>query len=173
MSMQPSAVTVPAADSDLAGLGIAPVPEVWPPATSVTAVLDRPAAAGRPGPGRAGPDRGTAPSRGGHGQPPGRQPPGPRQFALLLAETLAGAMPAHEVLPLLSDRARAQLHRLLPLLRGEHRPRVLRVLTATPSTDAIEMTVVMLAGARARALAIRLEQAPATGRWLCTDIEAG
>lgn len=80
-----------------------------------------------------------------------------------------------------------QLHRLLPLFSDGHRPRVLRVLTARPSHDVIEMTMVVLVGARARALAVRLERPGAadagaarpgrpgklTGQWLCTDIEAG
>jgi hypothetical protein len=166
MFMQPSAVTVPAADTDLAGLGLARVPEVWPPAAD-----------GRAGCPAGGP---AAPSGAG----PAAASPWPRQFALLLAETLAGARPARQVLPWMSERGRHQLNRLLPLLRDEHRPRVLRVLTATPSADVIEMTVIVLIGARARALAVRLERVAAGGgrraapgspasQWLCTDLEAG
>jgi Family of unknown function (DUF6459) len=160
MTMQSIAVTGPAADTDLAGLEVSRVPEVWPPAAA------GPAAS--PGAGAAG--------------PAACQQPGPRQFALLLAETLAGARPARQVLPWLSDRGRAQLHRLLPLLHGEHRPRVLRVLTTAPSPDVVEMTVIVLIDTRARALAVRLERSAGTGRrtapgaaapqWLCTDIEA-
>jgi hypothetical protein len=166
--MQPSAVTVPAADTvppvpGQADLRLTRVPDVWPPASGQT---------GYEGPASAGP---AAPSAA--------PSPWPRQFAVLLAETLAGARPARQVLPWMSERGRHQLHRLLPLLRDEHRPRVLRVLTATPSADVIEMTVIVLIGGRARALAARLERiaggtrrpvpgSPAS-QWLCTDIEAG
>ncbi len=166
--MQPSAVTMPAADTDLDRLGLARVPEVWPPAAGGQAGSQCP-----DGDGPAGPS----------GDGPAAQSPWPRQFALLLAETLAGARPVRQVLPWMSERGRHQLQRLLPLLRDEHRPRVLRVLTTTPSADVIEMTVIVLIGTRARALAVRLERiaggarrplpgGPAS-RWLCTDIEAG
>jgi hypothetical protein len=161
MTMQSFAVTGAAADTDLAGLGVSRVPEVWPPAAAAG-----PAAS--PGAGSAAPAAG--------------QLPGPSQFALLLAETLTGARPTRQVLPWLSTRGRAQLHRLLPLLRCEHRPRVLRVLTTAPSAGVVEMTVIVLIGTRARALAVRLERSSDTGRrqapgvlapqWLCTDIEA-
>jgi hypothetical protein len=102
---------------------------------------------------------------------------------VLLAESMTGVRPAAQIQPWLSRRGSAQLHRLLPLLRAEHRPRVLRVLTTMPSPDVIEMTMVVLIGARARALAVRLERGGASAaaaprgtpaaRWLCTDIEAG
>jgi hypothetical protein len=108
--------------------------------------------------------------------------PWPRQFAVLLAETLAGARPLQQVLPLMSERGSTQLRRLLPLFCGDYRPRVLRVLTAAPSPGVIEMAIVVTVGPRTRALAVRLERAaraapawrvkPATP-WRCTDIEAG
>jgi hypothetical protein len=50
---------------------------------------------------------------------------------------------------------------------------VLRVLTTRPVPGVIEMTMVVAAGPRTRALAVRLEQSGQPLRWLCTDIEAG
>jgi hypothetical protein len=118
----------------------------------------------------------------------------PRQFAVLLVEGLAGMRPVRQLMPWMSSRGGAQLHRLLPLFAGGHQPRVLRVLTASPAPDVIEMTMVVATGSRARALAVRLERASrpshsgragSAGRqeaspvrakfapdWLCTDIEA-
>jgi hypothetical protein len=79
------------------------------------------------------------------------------------------------------------LRRLLPQFASGRQPRVLRVLTAWPAPDVVEMTVVVETGQRTRALAVRLERVrprevqvrDATGRrekpaaqWLCTDIEA-
>src|SRR5579875_2183048 len=112
------------------------------------------------------------------------------RFALLLAETLAGARPLRQLLPWTAERARGHLDRLMPLFSGGQRPRVQRVITSRPTRDAIEMTLVVGVGARTRAIAVRLERvrrpasaghAPATRpgtaartapRWLCTDIEA-
>ena len=45
-----------------------------------------------------------------------------RQFAMLLAEALAGARPVRQLQPWLSERGRVHLHRLLPLFAGGHRP---------------------------------------------------
>ncbi len=109
-------------------------------------------------------------------------PAWPRHFAVLLAEALAGARPLRQVLPLMSERGGIQLRRLQPLFGGGLRPRILRVLTAAPSPDVIEMTLIVASGGRARAVAARLERtAPAQrplGRrravppWRCTDVEA-
>jgi hypothetical protein len=103
--------------------------------------------------------------------------PWTRQFALLLVEAMAGARPAQQVLPWMSQRGSIQLGRLLPAFRSEHRPRVLRVLTAESSPDVIEMTVIIAAGPRTRAVAVRLQRAARDRRrnappWLCTDVEA-
>lgn len=112
-----------------------------------------------------------------------------RQFAGLVAEALAGARPARHIHPWTSERARVQLRKLMPLFVGGQRPRVLRVMTARPTVDVIEMTVIVGVRERTRALAIRLEQAAprplpgpdghcaiggpsSTPRWVCTDIEA-
>jgi Family of unknown function (DUF6459) len=169
MSMQQAAMSAASADGDLAAIGLTRVPEVWPPLAS-TELAAVPAAAGSP-------------------KPPAQDRPWTHQFAVLLAEAVTGARPVQQILPWLSKRASLQLHRLLPVLRGEHRPRVLRVLTAMPSQDVVELTMVVLIGPRARALAVRLEhtaqpehtahpehtawRGKLATRWLCTDIEAG
>lgn len=112
-----------------------------------------------------------------HVQPraPDPGPVFPRQFAVFLIEGLAGVRPVRQLMPWMSKRGSAQLHRLLPLFTAGHRPRVLRVLTTRPAPDVIEMTVIAAIGQRTRALAIRLERAAEPSResqrWLCTDIE--
>ena len=78
-------------------------------------------------------------------------------------------------MPWLTERARFHLRRLAPAFSSGHRPRVLRVLTSQPSSGVVEMSVVIAAGTRTRALALRLELDKLAGqhpRWLCTDIEA-
>jgi hypothetical protein len=154
--------------ADLAAMRIVSLPEHWPPLAD-----DQP-------PGRAA----------------GREPGGPadpgqalaRQFAMLLAEGLSGVRPVRQLMPWMSSRGSAQLRRLLPLFTDGHRLRVLRVLTASPAPDVIEMTLVVASGPRTRALAIRLERtvtSDKTGKqrngtarreklatpWRCTDIE--
>jgi Family of unknown function (DUF6459) len=104
-----------------------------------------------------------------------------------------------QILPCTSERARIQLHALMPLFGGGQRPRLLRVIATRPARDVIEMTVIAGLGTRTRALAVRLQRAdpaerppawltpagpagrrqvsalparPTAPRWLCTDIEA-
>ena len=162
-------------DLDLATMCVTSVPEVWPP-------LDgRPTAESSPGSGRdpaLGRDQ-AAPGRADQGD---QATPWPRQFAVLLAEALAGVRPLQQVLPCMSGRGSIQLRRLLPLFCGDYRPRIQRLLTTMPSADVIEMTLVVTAGPRTRALAVRLERAASAGQqawrgkpaapWLCTDVEA-
>lgn len=119
---------------------------------------------------------------------------GPRQFAVLLTEVLAGVRPVRQLRPWLSERGSVHLHRLMPLFDDGYRPRITRVLTTRPARDVIEMTLIVTVGPRTRALAVRLERIypagrPAAGeklavaaaaiprsltsaRWHCTDIEA-
>jgi hypothetical protein len=132
-----------------------PLTDLWPP-------LDQEPAAGSEvaGPSRAQP-LATDPG-----------PALPRQFATFLVEGLAGVRPARQLMPWMSKRGSVHLHRLMPLFKGGHQPKVLRVLTARPAPDVIEMTMVVVTGPRTRAIAIRLEHAGQPGRWLCTDIEA-
>ena len=78
--------------------------------------------------------------------------------------------------------ARAHIQRLGPQLASGQQPRVRRVVTFHPTSDVMEMTVVVGFGARVRALAVRLERADlhpgACSRrrqppdWLCTAVEA-
>ena len=106
----------------------------------------------------------------------------PSQFAQVLAETLAGSRPASQITPWTTERARAHIRRLGPLLAAEQRPRVQRVLTSRPVKDVVEVSVIVGFGPRTRALAARLERAgpqaatlgrPARqARWLCTAVES-
>ncbi len=106
----------------------------------------------------------------------------PSQFAQVLAETLAGSRPASQITPWTTERARAHIRRLGPLLAAEQRPRVQRVLTSRPVEDVVEVSVIVGLGSRTRALAARLERAgpqaatlgrPARqARWLCTAVES-
>jgi hypothetical protein len=113
----------------------------------------------------------------------------PSQFAQVLAETLAGSRPADQIATWTSEQARKQISQLGPVLAAAQRPRVRRVIVSSPARGVLEMTVIVGLGPRARAIAIRLEQAspivgersasdhpgtpgqPAT-RWLCTAVEA-
>ena len=157
-------------DLDLATIGVTSVPDVWPPLDGSPSVEASPSL---------GHDL-AATRQAGQGE---QGTPWPRQFAVLLAEALAGVRPLQQVLPWMSGRASIQLRRLLPLFCGDYRPRILRVLTTLPSPDVIEMTLVVTAGPRTRGLAVRLERAASPGQrawrgkpatpWLCTDIEAG
>jgi hypothetical protein len=99
----------------------------------------------------------------------------PRQFAVLLAEALAGIRPVGQLRPWLSERAGVQVQRLLPLFGTARQLRVLRVITTHPARYVIEMTVVVDLGPRRRALAIRLEQGTTAAQapsWRCTAVEA-
>jgi hypothetical protein len=107
----------------------------------------------------------------------------PRQFAQVVVEILAGSRPTRQIFPWTTDRARAQLRRLSPLLRCDRRPKIQRVMTSRPTALVVEMTVVVDFGVRTHALAMRFEHVAARpaapglparpARWLCTEIEAG
>ena len=107
----------------------------------------------------------------------------PRQMALVVVEVLAGVRPQRQLVPLATDRVRARIAGLAPLLACDQRPRVARIMTSSPAARVVEMTVVVNFGARSRALAMRFEHVagrPAApgwparpARWLCTAIEAG
>jgi Family of unknown function (DUF6459) len=116
---------------------------------------------------------------GGAGEGPGRWP---SQFAQVLAETLAGSRPASQMTPWTTERARAHIRRLGPLLAAGQRPRVHRVLASRPVDDVVEIAVIVGFGPRTRALAARLERASPRAatpgrpgrqaRWLCTAVES-
>ena len=119
---------------------------------------------------------------------PGAFPGWPSRFAQVLAETLAGSRPPGQMVPWTTEMARLHIERLGPQLASGQRPRVRRIVTYHPTSDVIEMTVVVGFGVRVRALAVRLERVgphpqtgpqqrnasrrPQTPRWLCTAIEA-
>jgi len=155
MSVQPALASRDLDAQEESAIKLVPLTDVWPP-------LDQePAAA-------------SEPARTGYAQPPAADPGPvlPRQFATFLVEGLAGVRPVRQLMPWMSKRGSVHLHRLMPLFSGGHQPKVLRVLTARPAPDVIEMTMVVVTGARTRAIAIRLEHAEQPRRWLCTDIEA-
>ena len=107
----------------------------------------------------------------------------PRQFAQVMVEILAGARPQRQIAPWTTDRVRAQIRHLGPVLAADRRPRIQRVVTSRPTASVVEMTVVVSFGARSRALAMRLEYVAAReaapgwparpARWVCTELEAG
>jgi hypothetical protein len=117
---------------------------------------------------------------------PGRLPPGdgswPGQFAQVLVETLAGSRPPRQMTTWTTERTRARIQRLGPMLAAGQRPQLRRVVAFRPASGVIEMTVVVSFGPRVRALAVRLEHTPPPRalpghqprgpRWLCTDLEA-
>jgi hypothetical protein len=117
---------------------------------------------------------------------PGRLPPGdgswPGQFAQVLVETLAGSRPPRQMTTWTTERTRARIQRLGPMLAAGQRPQLRRVVAFRPASGVIEMTVVVSFGSRVRALAVRLEDTPPPRalpghqprgpRWLCTDVEA-
>src|ERR1700744_880938 len=106
----------------------------------------------------------------------------PSQFAQVLAETLAGARPASQLTPWTTERARAHIRRLGPVLGAGRRPRVQRVHASQPANDVVEVALVAEFGPRTRAVAARLERTRALpdrpgrpGRaspWLGTEIES-
>lgn len=191
---------------DLMAVRLTEVPDSWPPYDDEVPAADA-YAAGQPGqpgghgdghgtahgptedsgedheptPGRRGDDRGPDGGRGGGGGDTDADR-WPSQFAQVLAETLAGSRPASQMTPWTTERARAHIRRLGPLLAADQRPRVHRVLTSRPVEDVVEVAVIVGFGSRTRALAARLERAgpqratwnrPARqARWLCTAVES-
>ena len=136
---------------------------------------------------QASPDQPTGP--GGPSAPAGKPCADgwPSQFAQVLAETLAGSRPAHQLTPWTTEQARRRIRQLGPLLATDQRPRVRRVLTSAPAADVLELTAIVGFGPRVRALALRLERAdssPSGGsggsgrsgrsgrKWCCTAIES-
>jgi hypothetical protein len=107
----------------------------------------------------------------------------PRQLAVVIVEVLAGVRPDRQLVCLATDRVRARVGNLAPILAAGRRPRIARIVVSRPADRVVEMTVVVNFGARSRALAMRFEHAAARpaapgwparpARWLCTALEAG
>ena len=107
----------------------------------------------------------------------------PLQFAQVVVEILAGARSPRQIIPCTTDRVRAHIGELMPLLASDQRPRIQRIVTSRPTARAVEMAVVVSFGPRSRALAVRCEHLPARpaapglpprpARWLCTELIAG
>jgi hypothetical protein len=97
----------------------------------------------------------------------------PRQFAQVLAETLAGSRPAQQVRPWTTEQTRQRIRQLGPMLATGQRPMVRRVMTSAPSEGVLELTAVVGFGPRVRVLALRLERADGSPpRWQCTALES-
>ena len=147
-----------------------------PAAAGRPAVLAQPAAAGRPA---------VLAQPTAAGDPAGADPAGAwlRRLAVVIVEVLAGVRPDRQLVPLATDRVRARIRGLVPLLACDRRPRIARIVTSRPAARVVEMTVVVHFGVRSRALAMRFEHVAARpaspgwparpARWLCTAIEAG
>jgi Family of unknown function (DUF6459) len=158
---------------DPAAVRLCRIPDSAPPYDSDTAASPPPAPAHPPGP--AAPASRASPPQPGRpaGLPvPAAAPAWPGYFAQVLAETLAGVRPATQLVPWTTERARNRIQQLGPRLAAGQRPRIRRVMTFRPTTDAMEMTVVVGFGPRLHALALRLERGDSTARWLCTTVEA-
>lgn len=107
----------------------------------------------------------------------------PRPLAVVIVEVLAGVRPDRQLVPLATDRVRARIRSLAPLLGSGRRPRIQRIMMSRPAARVVEMTVVASFGPRSRALAMRFEHvagrpaapgwAARPARWLCTAVEAG
>jgi Family of unknown function (DUF6459) len=107
----------------------------------------------------------------------------PRPLAVVIVEVLAGVRPDRQLIPLATDRVRARIRSLAPLLGSDRRPRIQRMVMSRPTTRVVEMTVVASFGPRSRALAMRFEHVAARpaapgwparpARWLCTAVETG
>jgi Family of unknown function (DUF6459) len=152
------------------------------PDAEPTAAVDS-AGADMAGAGVAGADPAGADPAGA--DPAGADPAGAwlRRLAVVIVEVLAGVRPDRQLVPLATDRVRARIRGLVPLLACDQRPRIARIVTSQPAARVVEMTVVVHFGVRSRALAMRFEHVAARpaspgwparpARWLCTAIEAG
>ncbi len=153
------------------------IPLAAPPYDDELAGNDDPIARGpAPPPGTGGPAHPVADPPAGPrtARPPDADPGGwPDQFAQILAETLAGSRPAHQLTPWTTERARRQIRKLGPLLATGQRPRVRRVMSSAPASGVLELTAIVGFGPRVRVLALRLERDESRrGRWCCTAIDS-
>jgi hypothetical protein len=175
---RPAVLAQPAAAVDSAGADMAgAVVAGADPAGADLAGAD-PAGADLAGADPAGADPASA-------DPAGADPAGAwlRRLAVVIVEVLAGVRPDRQLVPLATDRVRARIRGLVPLLACDRRPRIARIVTSRPAARVVEMTVVVHFGMRSRALAMRFEHVAARpaspgwparpARWLCTVIEAG
>lgn len=125
----------------------------------------------------------------GTAQPTAQPPTGgtwPSRFAQVLAETLTGTRPPEQIAAWTTERARTRISQLGPAMATAHRPRVRRILAASPTSGVLEMTIIVGLGPRVRALAVRLERADQpspgahgqpghaqdVGPWRCTAVDA-
>jgi Family of unknown function (DUF6459) len=112
---------------------------------------------------------------------PGLRAAWPGQFAQVLVEVLTGYRSPKQLVPMTTERVRAQVDMLSYAVAAGQRPRIRRVMTSQPAAGVVEMTMVVSFGSRSRALAMRFEHITARpavpgrparpARWLCTEIE--
>ena len=147
----PALATAPIAATELAPAELAPAERapagrprmswracVWSRCLTPRRLMtDRPTAtaAGRRWPARRpaeDPGLARAPAAGTRGL--GSPASGPAAaLAVVIVEALAGVRPERQLLPLTTDRVRARIRGLTPLLRCDQRPRVLRILASQPA----------------------------------------
>jgi hypothetical protein len=178
----PLALPTPPALPDPAAVRLCRIPDPAPPYDGEAAQGSRSSAASRQGEVTGGPVGQVRHAAQRAGSAAATPPGWPSRFAQVLAETLAGTRPPGQLVPWTTEMARAHIRRLGPQLASGQQPRVRRVVTFHPTSDVMEMTVVVGFGTRVRALAVRLERAdphPRAGdralaapRWLCTAVEA-
>jgi Family of unknown function (DUF6459) len=103
------------------------------------------------------------------------EPPDPRSWSALLAQGIAEALSGHRPPQQLirwtdEDVYEMVTHRLAGRVRAQGiRPRVRSVRICRPRTEAVEVTAVVDAAGRYRALAFRLEADD--GQWRCTALD--
>ena len=107
----------------------------------------------------------------------------PRRLAVVIVEVLAGVRPDRQLVALATERVRARIAGLAPLLACGRRPRITRIVTSRPAARSPPRPSSPPPGPRSRALALRVEHVAARpaapggparpARWLCTAIEAG
>jgi uncharacterized protein DUF6459 len=177
--------------SDLAALRLVKVPDAAPPYDCP--VHGRWCAAGVPAEQQPAERLAAAPALPALPVPPALPAPsggaldpaaaGTRSLAVVIVEVLAGVRPDRQLIPLATDRVRARIRNLAPLLGSDRRPRIQRLVMSRPAAQVVELTVVASFGPRSRALAMRFEHVAARpaapgwparpARWLCTAVEAG
>jgi hypothetical protein len=171
----PTPQTEPPYDDEAAGPGVAAAPAPPTPAVQGALALANPGSASAP----AVPARLRLVPAPAERVEPG--PPDPRAWAGRLAqavtEVLAGDRPPTQLLRWTTERIYADLARhaatrareLTIVRTGRTRPKVTRVVVCDIREGVVEASAVVNHGARARAMALRLE---ALGdHWLCTVLE--
>ncbi|HLK78357.1 MAG TPA: Rv3235 family protein [Streptosporangiaceae bacterium] len=171
---------------DLSSLRLVKVPHAAPPYDCQVHGARCPAGedvVAAPSSGEPGAEAAGLPALPGPGVAAGPGVSRPRQLAVVIVEVLAGVRPDRQLVPMATDRVRARVRNLAPLLTADRRPTIARIVMSRPADRVAEVSVVVKFGARSRALAMRFEHVAARpaapgwparpARWLCTALEAG